>query len=97
MADIELSFGVKGGVGGATSELQEQLSAIVDAVNKKPIELKVKLDETTLKRARAQITELANYAKARNAKIKNIQQLPTGQNSKTSGSSSASQSYNRSA
>lgn len=44
MADIELSFGIQGGAGGATSELQSQLNSIVASINKKPIELKVKLD-----------------------------------------------------
>ena len=45
MADIELSFGIKGGVGGETGELQSQLKSIIASANKTPIELKVQLDQ----------------------------------------------------
>lgn len=64
MADIELSFGIQGGVGGATGELQSQLKSIIASVSKTPIELKVELNQASVARTKAQIKTLANYAKS---------------------------------
>lgn len=60
-ADIELLFGVKGGgdVKGESGDLiKRQLDGIIGAINAKPLEIKFKADESSLKSIRDQIQKI---------------------------------------
>lgn len=62
MADIELSFGVKGGASGVTTELQKQLESIITSLNKNEIEIGVKLNQKSLDALKEQIAKLKKLA-----------------------------------
>lgn len=60
-ADIELLFGVKGGgkIDGASgTRIKDELNGIVGAINAKPLEIKFKADESSLKSIRDQIQKI---------------------------------------
>lgn len=85
MADIELSFGVKGGASGVTTELQKQLESIITSLNKNEIEIGVKLNQKSLDALKAQIAklkELASNGVVNPGFTKNPKSNPSGDASK---------------
>lgn len=60
-ADIELLFGVRGGgkIDGASgTRIKDELDGIIGAINAKPLEIKFKADESSLKSIRDQIQKI---------------------------------------
>ena len=71
-ADIELLFGVKGGgkpSGESAVKIKRQLDNIINNINKKPLEVAIKIDEGHFKNFQQQLSNLTSFAKSEAQKI----------------------------
>ena len=82
-ADIELLFGVAGGgsVSGASgAQIKGDLDAIVNAINAKPYDIKIQLDQQSITSFKNQLADLTKYAQDQAKAIKDAYngiQFPT--------------------
>ena len=94
--DIELLFGVKGGgtvAGASGTQIQGELDAIVKAINEKPYEIKIQLDQQSITSFKNQLADLTKYAQDQASAIKDAYkgiQFPTQPTGGNGGSTNSS-------